>query len=61
MNTRFFVYDIRTIMEHFVASFADKVDADKFGADKFGEHAYVSDFALHEKTATRGRAKKEKR
>ena len=49
MSRRFFVYDITTPMEDFVASFADPVDAKEWGQKKFGDSCYVSDVSLHEK------------
>jgi hypothetical protein len=49
MHVRWFVYDIRGQLEHFVASFSERADAEMFGKLKFGEHAYVTDVAHHDK------------
>jgi hypothetical protein len=44
----FFVYDIRTQMTDFVASFAVREHAEFYGKMMFGEHAYISDRGLHQ-------------
>lgn len=43
----YYVYDIRTTMTDFYASFAQRSDADAWGREKFGEHAYVSNRRIH--------------
>ena len=43
----YYVYDIRTTMTDFYASFALRSDADTWGRAKFGEHAYISDRRMH--------------
>lgn len=43
----FYVYDARTVMDEFVASFAVRADADDYGARRFGEHAIVLDRRCH--------------
>lgn len=44
----FFVYDRRTQMTDFVASFAVRAHADWWGKEMFGEFAYVSDKGMHQ-------------
>ncbi len=44
----FFVYDRRTQMADFVASFAVREHANTWGKEMFGELAYVSDKGLHQ-------------
>lgn len=44
----FFVYDRRTTMTDFVASFAVREHAEKWGRETFGEFAYVSDRGMHQ-------------
>jgi hypothetical protein len=46
-NTIWYVYDIRTTMTDFCASFAVRQHANDWGLMMFGEHAYVSDRRLH--------------
>jgi hypothetical protein len=43
----YYVYDIRTTMTDFCASFSVRKHADEWGKTMFGEHAYVSDRRLH--------------
>ena len=49
MSTRYFVYDITSTMEDFVASYASKPDAESFAKQKFGDNGIVFDVALHDK------------
>ena len=44
----FFVYDRRTTMTDFVASFAVREHAEKWGRETFGEFAYISDRGMHQ-------------
>lgn len=44
----FFVYDRRTQMTDFVASFAVREHAEKWGKDMFGDFAYISDKGIHQ-------------
>jgi hypothetical protein len=44
----FHVYDRRTTMSEFVASFAVREHADKWAREMFGEFGYVSDRGLHQ-------------
>lgn len=60
MTTRYFVYDITTTMEEFVASFASRTDANEWGQGKFGANSYVSDVAHHDKIKL-GHAKKSRK
>ena len=46
-NVVYYVYDIRTTMSEFCASFSVREHADEWGKGKFGEHSYVSDRRLH--------------
>lgn len=43
----FYVYDIRTTMTDFVASFAVRDHAEAYAAITFGEHGYVTDRRHH--------------
>lgn len=58
---RWFVYDIRTDLEDFVASFLEINDAIKFGKEKFGSYAYVTYHKMHEKCNKIGKARNKKR
>lgn len=46
-NIVYYVYDIRTTMSEFCASFSVRKHADDWGRMMFGEHSYVSDRRLH--------------
>lgn len=51
-NTRlriryYHVYDLRTTMTDFVASFAVREHAEKWGYEFFGEYAFITDSVLH--------------
>ena len=46
-NVVYHVYDIRSTMSEFCASFAVRAHAVAWGEMMFGEHAYVSDRRLH--------------
>lgn len=46
-NIVYYVYDLRTTMSDFCASFAVREHADAWGKLVFGEHSYVSDRRLH--------------
>lgn len=46
-NIVYYVYDIRSTMSDFCASFAVREHAEAWGSVMFGEHAYVSDRRLH--------------
>ncbi len=46
-NLVYYVYDIRSTMSEFCASFAVRAHADAWGRQTFGDHAYVSDRRLH--------------
>lgn len=52
---RWYVYDIRTQLEDFVACFADIDEAREWGDSKFGEHAYVTQYASHGRTDRKGK------
>lgn len=43
----YYVYDIRTTMYDFCASFAVREHAEEWGKAKFGEYAFVSDKRLN--------------
>ncbi len=43
----FYVYDIRTTMTDFCASFSTRKDANDWGRMRFGDHAYISDRRMH--------------
>jgi hypothetical protein len=43
----FYVYDVRTTMSEYVASFAIREHAESWGRSMFGEHAYVTDRHMH--------------
>lgn len=60
-GVRYYVYDIRTQMEDFVASFADHKDAREFAVQRFGDHGVVTMRSLHEKTTKIGKQKAYKR
>lgn len=51
----FYVYDIRTQMFDFVASFAVRAHAEKYATDTFGEHGYVTDRRCHKDWVWDGR------
>jgi len=51
----FYVYDIRTTMFEFVASFAVRAHADKYAEETFGEHGYVTDRRCHKDWVWDGR------
>jgi len=48
-NHVFYVYDMRTQMTDFVASFAVRGHAEKYASDNFDEHGYVTDRRHHHK------------
>lgn len=43
----YYVYDIRTQMHEFVASFANRDNAESWGKEKFQHYAYVTTVPFH--------------
>lgn len=43
----FYVYDIRTQMTDYMASFAVREHAEKWGREAFGDYAYICDKGMH--------------